>query len=168
MSFTLIKSPAAPPPRRLVGLDTSSDRANGCSGFAGSLHMCYDQMQSSDCKMSFIFTVQQHIVVHVPGWIIGVRIRGGFREGIHSIAFVFSVGSESIPFLPSDFVYLAGNMWGGWKVELLWACLFSHESHFFLFRDVFISASWWNFDNIMWYCSPDVHVWYTGPLFLTM
>lgn len=41
------------------------------------------------------------------------------REGLHSIVFVFSVESESILFLPSDFVYLAGNMCGGLTVEPL-------------------------------------------------
>lgn len=99
-------------------------------------------------------------------WVIGIRICGCFSGGIHSTAFVFSVETQVIPFLSSDFVYLAGNMWRGLKVEL-----FSHESLFlfFLAVDVFQFLHLGEtFETIMWSCSPRGHVWFTGPQFLTV
>lgn len=155
---------------RLLWLGKSFDRANGCSGSEWGLHMflmleCFETHHefravidslgySFECSVYsrhnnasfFIFRV----VGEPWGWWISTVFCGYSRGGIHSTVFVFSLESESIPFLSwlCLFSWKAGNMWGGLKVELLWALffLFLHESNF-LFMDVFIFARWWNLEN---------------------
>lgn len=92
---------------------------------------------------------------------------GRSRGGPRSIVFIFSVESESIPFLsPRLCLFSWKYVWRFGAPSPFCLFVFIVVKVFFFVLGMFLHAHRGETsETLMWYHRPHVHVWYTVPLF---